>query len=168
MSPKRNIKDHKFKVGDVFVKLGKLYKLFKIKTKKVNGKDIEFLFYKNLYFNKKKGNIIHSIPSKNIGLTNSRLPLIKNDFKDFFNDLGKKPSQLKVDLKKYKDIVYSDSLDRKSTFVNKVWYLKKEDDISVSVKELFNKVIESVAKEIAYVFDISLDKAKEKIFDNFD
>ena len=153
-----------YKKGDVFVRFGKIHQVFKIENKKIDGKVQSIIFYKKL-FPGKKGEIICSIPTDNIERIKLRKPYSKKELKDFLKSL-KEDRNLETDLNlnNIKDPYELDLNDL--AILMKSLKLEEKDPkikLSFSKRDLFSKVFNSIKEEIAYVFDIDLVKAEEKI-----
>lgn len=152
-----------FQSGDVLVRFGKVYKIFKVKKNKKQ----KSIYYKPLYVRTKRNNeLICSIPLQNIKQTKIRRPLSKAKFEDFLISLNKlMKDETKVDLKD-KEIFYSINLTKKSKVLRKLWKAKHNLDrkISATEKNFFNRLIESTKEELAYLFEIDPDQAEQKIY----
>jgi RNA polymerase-interacting CarD/CdnL/TRCF family regulator len=165
---KQKTKKGQYQVGDILVRFGKLYKIFKIKNIEAEGKEQKYLFYRLIFKTNYRQDVICSIPLANIEKTNIRRPLDIGQFKKFIKDLSKDIQDKKIDVNKEKSIVYSEDLEEKSNLLSRLWCLKqdKEKNFNSSMKNLSQEVVNSVVEELAYLFDITVKEAEEKIYLN--
>lgn len=154
----------KYKNGDVFIRFGKIYQIFKIETKKIAGGSEQVIFYKKL-FPGKNGEIICSIPMDNLERIKIRKPYSKKEIKDFFKFLKQDPDPKKeFNFKLIKD-PYSFDLDDVAAIIKKLRLEEKNPKITLtfSKRDLLTILFDSIKEEIAYVLELDLNKAEEKI-----
>ena len=153
-----------YKNGDTLIRFGKVYKIFKIKDKKVGGKIQPVIFYKKL-FPGRVGNITCSIPVANLEKIKIRKPYSKKEFNEFLK-LLKQNVDMEQDLNinNIKD-PHSLSLSDMATLMKRLWVEENDPDMksSFSKRNLFSELFDLIKEEIAHVWGIDLDQAKEKI-----
>jgi len=154
-----------YKKGDALVRFGRVYQIFKIKDKKVKGEKQPVLFYKRV-FPGRAGNVTCSIPAANLNKIETRRPHLKKDFTEFFKVLKKttlsEDEDLKINgIKNPQNLDFSDQ----AILIKKLWLEKKDPAIktSFSKKNLLSSLLRSVKEELAYVYQLDLDAAQEKI-----
>ena len=155
-----------FDTGDVLINSGRMYKVFKFTEKKFNNELQSYMCYKQLYANKQRGSITCSIPVASIGETKIRKPHTKEQLQKLITFL----KELKVDVteavdtKTTADIVYSSQLKKKAELLKRLWFEKKiKSGLSHTKNKIFSKLITTLREEIAYMFDLSLKKAEDKV-----
>ena len=153
-----------YKKGDVFVRFGKIYQVFKIKNKRIKGESQPVIFYKKI-FPGRKGEIICSIPAENIERIKLRKPYLKKELREFLKILKEDPNPEKdFNINNIKD-PYELDLHELATLMKSLKLEESDPKIklSFSKRNLFSKIFDSIKEEMAYVLEIDLDKAEEKI-----
>lgn len=157
--------DHK--VGDVLVKFGKLYKIFKIKQQQDEEATQDIAYYKPVFVKSKREEMICSIPLSNISGAMLRRPIEKSKFEVFLNNLVEKKDMIeeKLQIKTMGDLVHSEDLEQKSKIIAHLWMKKQDPEVKVSTSEFnfLNELIESVAEELAFAYDLDPKSAQEEI-----
>jgi RNA polymerase-interacting CarD/CdnL/TRCF family regulator len=165
-----NEKNHEFKVGDHLVKFGKLYKITKIKEEEVadSKKTERILYYRPVYIQRERHNVLCSIPEKNVNKIDIRRPHDKKKLTTFLENLTEiTQSENKLKTKKVKTYVYTNNLNDVAYYMKNLWLEKKDPDINyvTSKRRVFEKLLATSKEEIAHVFDISLESAEKRIFE---
>jgi len=156
-------KDKTFKVGDKIIHFDQVYRIFKIRGGKNKDKVI---FFRRYFKGKENRVLIFSIPISSIDETKVRRPLSKKKLKDLFKILGQK-SKVKIVIStvKTKEEFESNNPHKNVEILNRLWQEKESDPerFNKSKESLFKLAIEKLSEEIAFVFGVSLVKAKKKI-----
>lgn len=153
-----------YKKGDILIKFGKVYEIFKTSVKKVNDKKQSIIFYKRLYKEPARDTIISSIPIKNLQKANIRKPFMKKKIESFLQLLREKQEAFEDISFRKKNVLLSD-MDEKAEILKSLWNDKTDEELSfpLSKKRMFQSVVDSVKEEIAYVYKIDLKEAEKKI-----
>lgn len=157
----------KFKLGDKIIDFGTVYKIFKINKKKdKDGKTQKVMYFKPYFKNRLNKSIICSIPVKNVERNDIRKPISKKLLNKLYKKLKKK---IKVNsfpnISNIKSMFNSNNPHKMVRVLKILSEEKKEREkgLSRSKKEIYDKVLKSLAQEFAFVGKASLEKTEEKI-----
>jgi len=145
------------KIGDVIIRFGQVYKVFKIENKT--------LFYQKYFEGTKQSASILSIPQSAIDKTKIRLPIAKKELDDL---LGPKLQTLKVDLtislNAIKSILNTDEPEEVMRILKMLTLMRDEHGkLPFSKREIFDTLEKRFQSEVAYVYGVDEKKAKEII-----
>lgn len=161
------LSDTDYKVGDKIVELGQVFKVFKIK--KIEASDgclIKTLFFKPLFVDDHTANYVCSIPVENIPMTQIRKPMSKKEL----NFLVKKIRNSKIceefsNVDKAKELLCSSDPFDLVKILKCYWKLQcEEENFTKRKKDVFLSALNGIAEEFAAVTNMTLDKAKMRIF----
>ena len=165
MSGNENIR-----VGSKLIEGGRVYKIFKIEE--------EIIYYKPYFskkviytekfereFKKADTSMICSIPKHNLSSTLIREPLSKKDIQIFLKGLAIEPENYEIDNNEAKNILNLNDLKETMKLLCRYWKEKNktETNFSESKKRVLVAAAERICEEIACVFEISLEKAENKL-----
>ncbi|MBD3279640.1 MAG: hypothetical protein GF390_02925 [Candidatus Pacebacteria bacterium] len=163
---KKNNEDLDFKVGDTLVRFGRVYRIFKVKNKKVNGNKQKLIYFKAVYPKDHHSQVTCSIPIDNMSKTTIRKPFAKADLKKILKRFRRTPrNKKKINVKYAKEALKDNSLEKMAQFIRRLWREKQDPEINFSTtkKRLFSSFINRIKEELAYVLDLNPDQAKKKI-----
>ena len=152
MSGNENIR-----VGSKLIEGGRVYKIFKIEE--------EIIYYKPYFSKKADTSMICSIPKHNLSSTLIREPLSKKDIQIFLKGLAIEPENYEIDNNEAKNILNLNDLKETMKLLCRYWKEKNktETNFSESKKRVLVAAAERICEEIACVFEISLEKAENKL-----
>lgn len=155
------------KVGDALVDFGQVCKIFKIKKRKsIEGKEEKVIFFKPYYKTSINGGLTYSILRKNLKKTKIRKPISKKELKRLFKKLSKRESGKKfIKAIKVKEVLNLND-PKKIVLILKNLWLEKNDqskNFTITKRGVFNLTTERLVEEVAFVGNMSLEKAREKI-----
>ncbi|MBL7150625.1 hypothetical protein ISS86_01700 [Candidatus Microgenomates bacterium] len=155
-----------FKVGDKIVRLGQLYRIFRIKKQKTKGKEERTIFFKAHFRTKQNRTLTYSIPIKNIGKTTIRRPISKKKLKILLKKFSKKIDIKKpVILAQVRGILDLNDISETARILKSLWIEKNDEskNFSKSKEDVFILSMKQLVEEAAFVGEISLIRAGEKI-----
>lgn len=153
---------NKLKIGDVIVRFGQVYKVFKIEKKD----DKSMIFYKKLVKNLRHASSIFSIPQKSIEKTKIRPPISKKELDAL---LGPKLKAFEVDLtinlNTIKAVLNTDEPEDVVKMLKNLTAAREAGDgkLPFSKREVYDSLLNRLASEVAFVYDETEEKAKEII-----
>lgn len=149
------------KIGDVIVRFGQVYQIFKIEEK--NGKDM--IFYKGFFKNSKRALSIFSIPQDSIDKTKIRKALTKKELDNLLGEgLAEAEIDLNTSLNSIKAVLNTDDPTEVVKTLKLLAVLKHTNGkLPFSKKEVYGSLVKRLASEVAYVYDTTQDGAKEII-----
>lgn len=154
------------RVGSKIVERGKVYRVFKINKKKYNGKVERIIHYCPYYKDPICSGIVFSIPESSLSITNIRHPVTKNEMLQHLKFLSKRSRNLApIDAVQAKTVLNLNDIEKTIEILKCCWTEKRKDDDTFSKpkQEILELAIERTIEEVALIFEISLEKAKNKI-----
>lgn len=160
--------DTPIKVGDELVEYGKVYKVFAIEEKKMyDGKTEVHVFFKPFYETVETRTLSCAIPLKNISQANIRRPLLKKTMTEVLDILsdGEFESVEITDVTVAKEILKLNNPHESARVLRTIWDELHNEDLNAtkSRKDMFDLSMKILAQEVAYAFDLTLDKAEKKL-----
>lgn len=160
--------DTPIKVGDELVEYGKVYKVFAIEDKKMyDGKTELHVFFKPLYETVENRTLSCAIPLKNISQANIRRPLIRKTMIEVLEILssGDAVKVELIDVTVAKDILKLNNPHESAKVLRTIWDELNDEDLNAtkSRKDMFELSMKILAQEVAFTFDLSLEKAEKKL-----
>lgn len=145
------------KIGDVIIRFGQVYKVFKIENATV--------FYHRFLESLKQATSIFSIPQQSIEKTKIRVPI---DKKELNNLLGKGLKEMKVDLEislnAIKGFLNTDDPIEVVRMLKTLTLMRDENGkLPFSKREVYDTLLKRFASEVAFVYEQDEKKAKELI-----
>lgn len=154
----------KIRVGDKIVEKGRVYRIFKISTKKVKGEEKRVAHFRPYYKKDKYSSIISTIPVENIKSANIRRPVDKKTLTDIRKILSGNVYTKKADLKDLKEKFIENKIKETAKVVKYLWEEKqRRERLPPSKKKLFQNTMRSLAEEFAFASDRKLQKGKESV-----
>ena len=156
-----------FKVGDKIIDFGQVYEIFKVEEKEnADGEKEKVICFKPFFETNHNKSLICSIPVESIGLTHIRKPISKERSKALLKELSEEPETRKpINIKAVKDVLNQDDLPRTVEVLKGMWF-DKNDELTSSTKakkDIFAFAVMRIAEEVAFVENISVPEAKERI-----
>lgn len=159
-----------FKKGDVIIRLGQAYRVFKTKYKtNSEGKKQKFIFYKPYFQTNRNRGLIRSIPEKSLRESAARRPLSKTKLKHLLKQLTEKIQPSKpINLARAKEIHSNNNPQEVVQILRRLWFEKNSETINFtkSKKDVFTKALRRLAQELAYIKNQPLPQAKQEILDS--
>jgi RNA polymerase-interacting CarD/CdnL/TRCF family regulator len=157
----------KIKVGTVIVERGKIFKIFKVKEEKFNGEGQKVMYYKPYFDDPTQNGLICSIPVISVNEANIRIPSNVSEIKKVIKDL-KCRVRLRnaLEVNDAKLVINENDITETVFVIKKFWAERKKREtgkLPKSKEDMLESAIDQVAEEIAYVTQISLERAYEKI-----
>lgn len=150
-----------YKVGDKVICGGYLYRIFKVDLEEA------VIFFKPYFKENKNSSTVRRIPVQNLGKTNMREPMTKEQAKEVIDLLREKAfKNVFVDLNEAKDVLVKNDLHGTVKVLKWLWRDKQNEEITgftLSKKRVWDVATERLSEEIAYVHNTTLDKAQEMI-----
>jgi len=164
---KISAKKTKIKVGDKIIKCSKVYKIFKIKKKKIAGHQQTIILYKPYFKTAYNQSLIFSLPLKALEKANIRPPVTKKKLKIFFKNFS-----VKTEKDPIINIVNTREVLSRNNFGEIIGFLKtlikekkaKKLNFTKSRQEILNLTVSCLAEEVALVGGFSLPQAEKKIY----
>lgn len=148
----------KLKVGDVIIRFGQVYKVFKVEKKD----DKDMVSYQKVFTPPNRNPSIFTIPQESVEKTNMRKALTK---KELDNLLKKELLEMEVDtsasLNTLKAVRNTDDPTEVVKTLKLLTVLRHEaEKLPFSKKEVYNSLLKRLGSEVAYVYDVDQDEAK--------
>ena len=166
-----NDDDNNFDVkkGDAIVRYCRVWEIINVKKQKnIDGKMVDKIFFQPYYKCKHETNLLFSLPIKNIKNTLIRKPIAKKVVKKLLKTLSDKPiNDIKLDINKAKDELETNDYTKVMNLLQQLSWRKKNkpDSFTKSKANIYKEAIKKITEETAYLYEISLPKAKKKIGD---
>lgn len=164
---KKKRKSKSFEVGDKIVDAGRVYRIFKIESKKgAKGKKEKVIHFKPYYKTKQDRNLVCSIPVKNISLTHIRKPISKNRMRKLLKKLSKKENKKKItNTTLAKEKLRLNKPETILQILKRLWLDKQDKSTSFSSnkKNLLKLSMKRLVEEAAFVLNIPLPQARKRI-----
>lgn len=158
---------NKYKVGDKLIDCRSIYKVIKIKKRKVlNGDKEDCLFYEPLYKTDKSQSLICSVPKTNIKQANLRGPVNHKRIKETLKTLGKrKNGETKINISEADSFIKENDPVETAKLLRFLWLEKQTEEKALSTrkKHMYEDCLRHLVEEISIVQKIGLKKAEEKI-----
>lgn len=156
------------KVGDELVEYGKVYKVFAIEDKKTyDGKVEKHIFFKPIYETVETRTLSCAIPLKNISQANIRRPLLKKKMNEVFEILSAETDfDLELaDVTAAKEVLKLNSPHESAKVLRIMWNELNDEELNStkSRKDMFELSLKTLSQEVAFAFDITLEKAEKKL-----
>lgn len=157
------MKKIKYKKGDKIIDYGRVYRIFKVDVPEKPSED-RILHFRPYFHKRKTGEMVCSIPSKNIDKTNIRKPISEHDLKKVFAILKSKPKE-EINTNNAKEILGENKPDKTAQVIKGLWLEKHDEDkhFTRTKKQAFKHLIARLSEEVAFVKNISPEKAEESI-----
>ncbi len=155
-------KDKIFNVGDKIIHFGQVYRIFKIKGKNEN----KTIFFRRYFKTKENRKLVFSIPISSIDKTRVRKPVSKKKLRDLLKTVSQNPdTKTPINTAKAREWLSLNSPDKSVEILKRLWQEKKNNSehFNKSKENVFKLAMRKLSEEIAFVFDISLIKARKKI-----
>lgn len=155
------------KRGDVIVRFGTVHKIYKVEKVTLDNQSIErVIHFRPLYKNRRNETLRLSIPLSSIDQTTIRLPMTKTVLKEELKFLRQGEYQrTPFNRVKVKRIISSNQLHDVAKVLKTLWEEKKDEErnFTISKRNTYKMVMRRFQQEVAYVLDMSLDEAEDKI-----
>lgn len=147
----------KLKIGDVIIRFGQVYKVFKIEN--------ATLYYQKFFEGLKQAASILSIPQAAIEKTKIRLPIEKKELDAL---LGEELQNLKVDLtislNAIKSILNTDEPKEVMRVLKMLTLMRDENGkLPFSKREIYDTLLKRFSSEVAFVYQVDEKEAKRLI-----
>ncbi len=156
----------RLKIGSKIIEGGKVYRVFEIEEKKVNGKIEIIIHYQPHYTDVSNKTLVCSIPESSLKKINVRRPVSKKEMNELLGNLSKRSKKRNaLEIVKAKSILSLNDIYKTVIVIKRYWREKKKegDSFSKSKKDILDMAINKTVEEVALVTGISLSKAKDKI-----
>lgn len=162
------LNDTPITVGDELVENGKLYKVFAIEDKKMyDGKTETHVFFKPLYETPDNRTLSCAIPLKNISQANIRRPLVKKIMSEVLEILSSEDIEKVeiIDITVAKDILKLNNPHESARVLRTIWDELNSTDLNPtkSRKDVLELSLKTLAQEVAFTYDLTLEKAEKKL-----
>jgi RNA polymerase-interacting CarD/CdnL/TRCF family regulator len=145
------------KVGDAIVDAGSVCEIFKIEKS---------LIYFRPYFQVGYSPIVCSIPAENLGKTKIRRIVTHKGLGKIMQVLaGSLDADFEVDTEFAKEVINSNKPKRMAKVISKLWGEQQDEEIglSKSKRAALELMVDTLAEEVAYLYDCGLEEGKKKI-----
>lgn len=148
---------NQLKIGDVIIRFGQVYKVFKIENATV--------FYHRFLESLKQATSIFSIPQQSIEKTKIRIPIEKKELDEL---LDKGLKDLKVDLtlslNAIKAYLNTDDPIQVVQILKTLTLMRDENGkLPFSKREVFDTLLKRFSSEVAFVYGVDEKQAKEMV-----
>jgi RNA polymerase-interacting CarD/CdnL/TRCF family regulator len=156
-----------FKVGDKIVDYGQVFRIFKIRIRKVfGGKKVECIFYKQHFRRDKNQPLVCSIPKSNVKEANLRKPVSEEKIEKTLKLLGEKPNHETIINATKAATYFKENNPLETARLLRLLWLEKQDEekkLSNRKKNIYQKALRNLVEEMAVVQNIGLKEARNKI-----
>ena len=162
------LEDTPIKVGDELVEYGKVYKVYKIADKEMyNGKIEKHVFFKPLFETSENHTLSCSVPLRNVKLANIRRPWGKKKINRIITILTREfeGEYEPIDVNEAKDILKLNNPSKSARVLRNIWVELNDDELNTtkSRKDVFELSIKTLAQEVAFAYNLTLEKAEAKL-----
>jgi len=149
------------KVDDVIIRFGQVYKVFKVEEK--DGEDM--VHYKKVFNPGQRAVSIFTIPQSSVEKTKMRKALTKKEMDTLLGKyLNEVDVELDANLNTLKAVLHTDDPEEVVKTLKLIAIVKHTaGKIPFSKKEIYTSLLKRIGTEVAYVYDVDQDKAKEII-----
>ena len=156
-----------FKKGYILIDFGKAYKVSGIKNQvTLSGKREPYIVYKPCFDSWFNNSLICSIPISSLSDSNIRKPLNKHEMSSLLSlDYDESIDVLEQDEMKADKILQSNDPVKIIKLLKKLWISKKDlvSKITRTNQRTCNEAITMLSQEIAVVYNLTEEKAEEKL-----
>jgi len=147
------------KIGDIIIRFGQVYKVFKIEKATV--------FYHKFLESFKQATSIFSIPQDSIEKTKIRVPIEKSKLEQLLTtDLEDLKVDLAMSLNAIKGYLNTDDPVEVMRMLKMLTLMRDENGkLPFSKKEVYDTMVKRFSSEVAFVYGIDEKEAKQKIED---
>jgi RNA polymerase-interacting CarD/CdnL/TRCF family regulator len=157
----------KLKKGDYIVRFGVVHQISKIENiTNSEGKKDKILYFEPKYKNRRNDTLRLSIPLSSLDKTTIRLPFSKTEMREELKFLRQSDFQrIPFNGLQVKRIISTNQLRDLSRVLKTLWEEKRDEtrNFTISKRNTFKMVIQRFQQEVAFVLNLSLDEALEKI-----
>jgi len=156
----------KLRVGNKLIEGGRVYKVFKITFLENEGRKERIIHYKPHYQDSNYGSLVCSIPECNLVDTDKRMPVSKREILDILKYLSKRSNRKnEVDAVDAKSVLSLNDFHETAKVLKGFWRekIKKDVNFTKTKSDVLQRAIDNMVEEVALVFGISTDNAKQKI-----
>lgn len=161
------LKKREYKVGDKIVNFGQVYRIFKIEDqgKGVNGRE-RIIHYRPYFKSKDNRTVVCSIPVSSLDKTSIRKPISKSEVKEIMQNLSVKLYRREhVETEEAKELINKNKPGVTMRVLKRLWKEKESEPegFTKSKKDVLELAVKRLAEEVAYVSNISIEKANARI-----
>lgn len=148
---------NQLKIGDVIIRFGQVYKVFKIENATV--------FYHRLLESLKQASSIFSIPQQSIEKTKIRTPITKKELDQLLStELKNLKVDLEISLNAIKGFLNTDDPIEVMRILKTLTLMRDEHGkLPFSKREVYDTLIKRFAGEVGFVYGVDEKKARELI-----
>ena len=161
-----------YKKGDVLIEFGIAYEITQIKNQKnLEGEKEPFIFYQPVFENNRNRGMVCSIPLSSLSQTNKRRPLSKYKLDQYQRLISQRPKTKKpVNAKSAQAMFKTNDIHKLARLIARLWVEKQDPrkNFPISKQSLLDQAVKHLSQEIGVVYQISLDKAEQKIRSRLD
>lgn len=152
---------NKLKVGDIVVRFGQVYEIFKIEKKDQK----KIIFYRKFFENTQRSASTFSIPQDSIVNTKIRGPISKKAMNSLLGeDLKAFVVDLEMNINTIKAVLNTDEpIEIMQIMKNLATERKTNEKFPFSKKEIYSTLLKRFASEVAYVYHATPKKGEEII-----
>lgn len=154
------------RIGDKVVRLGQVYKIFKIEKKKTAGKEEKIIHFKPFFKDRSNKTLTVSIPIKNLTKANIRRSISKKGLRKLFQGFSEKTKKEKlIELNEANNALSLNDLHKVVQVMKSFWIGKNKQAMKFnkSQNDIFQLSKDRLEKETASVEGLSLLEARKKI-----
>lgn len=154
------------RIGSKIVEKGKVYRVFKIDKKKLNGKTERIIHYRPFFKNQISQSFECSIPESNMEEANIRRPVSKKRARELMKSLSKGVRITKpLNVTKAKDALKLNDIEESIGILKRYWEVRSrdEDGFTKSKKDVLESAMNRVIEELALVNRVSPDTAEKRV-----
>lgn len=167
MKNNKQTQGRSYKVGDKIIDFGQVYRIFRIEKRQIaKDQNEKIIHFKPYYKTEQNRDLSCSIPIKNIGLTNIRKPISRSRMSELLKKLSEKEDKkMVVNTIQAKQKLKSDKPGVTIQILKGLWMDKQDETTNFTGnKQNFLKLsMQRLVEEVAFVFDISVVQAGNKI-----
>lgn len=157
---------NKIKVGSALIEGGVVYKVIKIMKDGSQNNSDRIIYYKPFYKNVSNSTLECSIPESSLKLSNFRDPSSKEEILALFSNLKlNRHDESDLDIENAAEMLKLNDIRQIAFVIKSFWKDSLNDGLGFTKtkSDLLKKAVSTIVEEIAYVMELSLDEAKNRI-----
>lgn len=154
------------RVGDKIVRLGQVYKIFRIEKRKTSGKEEKIIHFKPFFKNRSNKTLTGSIPVKNLAKANIRRSISRKGLRRLFQGFSEKTKKEQlIDIHEANNALSLNDIHKAVQVMKSFWVGKNKPAVkfSKSQNDVFQLSKDRLEEETASVEGLSLLAARKKI-----
>ncbi|HLA03650.1 hypothetical protein A3D84_03290 [Candidatus Woesebacteria bacterium RIFCSPHIGHO2_02_FULL_42_20] len=153
------------KIGSKLVEGGKVYTVYKIEEKTIDGAPRRIICYKPHFSDYTNDTVVCSLPEDNLQEANIRRPISLTELENIIRNLSSGPQREELDVVEAKVTLGGNDI-YESVEILKIYWREKnknEEGFTKAKKDILNLALEKIVEEVALIQKTSLEAARTAI-----